>query len=192
MLETGLIVESLGYFMPGIYLPVFARALGLGAWTGPLLVALANAAGVVSTVVMGMLCDRMHVTTVVLLCSAGAAAAVLGCWGLATALPLLCVFSVMYGFFAGGFVSTNAGMIKLVRLRDEATDVGTLIGVISAGRGIGAVVSGPLSELLLREHSWEGVAAFGYGSRYGALILFTGITAAVGGVSFLGKKLGWM
>jgi hypothetical protein len=32
----------------------------------------------------------------------------------------------------------------------------------------------------------------GYGSGYGELIVFTGITAAVGGMSFLGKRLGWI
>jgi MFS family permease len=105
---------------------------------------------------------------------------------------LLVVFSVLYGFFAGGFVSTNAGVIKVVKTLDENTDAGSLIGLLSAGRGIGAMVSGPLSGALLRAKPWHGMAGLGYDSAYGGLFVFTGITAAMGGVSFLGKRLGWM
>ena len=192
LLEIGLIAESLGYFIPSIYLPSFARSLGLSSSIGTLLVALLNGAGVVSTIIMGMLCDRLHVTTVVLLSTVGAAISVFIFWGLSTALPLLCVFSILYGFFAGGFVSTNAGVIKIMKARDEAADVGTMLGIISAGRGLGAVVSGPLSEVMLKDRPWEGEAGLGYGSGYGSLIVFTGVTAVVGGVSFLGKRLGWI
>jgi hypothetical protein len=76
--------------------------------------------------------------------------------------------------------------------RDESADIGSLLGVISAGRGVGAVVSGPLSEALLSGKPWQGDAGLGYGSGYGGLIVFTGVTATVGGVGFLGRRLGWV
>lgn len=87
-------------------------------------------------------------------------------------------------------MSTNAGIIKMVKGQDQSVDVGMLLGVIRAGRGIGAVLSGPLSESLLKGTSSGGKA--GYGGGYGSLIVFTGVTAAVGGASFLGKRLGWV
>lgn len=185
-------MESLGYFIPSIYLPTYARSIGLSPSMGTLLVALVNAASVPSTIILGMLIDRFHVTTVILLSTVGAVVSVFLFWGFSDALPLLIVFSVLYGFFAGGFVSTNAGVIKAIKTLDENTDVGTLIGFLSAGRGIGAVVSGPLSEALLTSKPWKGEAALGYGTGYGSLIVFTGITAALGGASFLGRRLGWM
>jgi MFS family permease len=186
------IVESLGYFLPSIYLPTFARSLGLSPAIGSLLIALLNGAAVFATIIMGMLCDRFHVTTVILLSTIGATISVFVFWGLSTAYPLLCIFAVLYGFFAGGFVSTNAGVMKMVKRQDQSADVGMLLGVIRAGRGIGSVLSGPLSEQLLRGRIWEGKAGLGYGSGFGSLIVFTGVTAAVGGLSFLGKRLGWI
>jgi MFS family permease len=189
-LQAGVVVESLGYFLPSIYLPTFAAHLGLSPATGSLLVALLNGAAVFATIIMGMLIDRFHVTTVILLSTIGATASVFLLWGLSTALPLLVVFSIMYGFFAGGFVSTNAGIIKLVKRCDHSADVGMMLGVTSAGRGVGSVLSGPLSEALLKSEAWKGKT--GYGSGYGELIVFTGITAAVGGMSFFGKRLGWI
>jgi MFS family permease len=157
-----------------------------------MLVALTNASAVVASITFGMLTDRFHVTTVILLSTFGATISVFLFWGLATAMPLLCVFSVVYGFFAGGFSSTNAGVIKFVKGRDGSADVGIVIGVVSAARGIGSIASGPLSEALLRGKPWMGEAGFGYGSGYGGLIVFTGVTAAFGGMSIFGKRLGWM
>jgi len=193
ILQACLMIESLGYFLPSIYLPTFARSLGLSAGMGSVLIALLNGSAVFATIIMGMLCDRLHVTTVILISTIGATSAVFVFWGLSTTLPLLCIFAMLYGFFAGGFVSTNAGVIKLVKWQDQSVDTGMLLGVIRAGRGIGSLLSGPLSELLLRQRSWEvNVSGAGYGSKYESLILFTGLTAAVGGLSFLGKRLGWI
>ncbi len=191
LLQMGLIIESLGYFVPPLYLPTFASSLGLSRSMGTLLVALLNAAGVFATVIMGMLCDRFHVTTVIMLSTVGATLSVFLFWGLSSALPLLVIFSIVYGFFAGGFVATNAGVLKMVKLVDPGVDVGLLLGVISAARGIGAVASGPLSEALLKRGSWE-EAALAYGGSYGSLIVFTGVTAAAGGVGFVGRTVGWM
>lgn len=192
LLQMGLILESLGYFIPSIYLPAFASSLGLSSSIGTLLVALINAVSVLSTVMLGMLIDRFHVTTVILISTIGAATSIFLLWGFSTALPLLCLFSIMYGFFAGGFVSTNAGVIKLIKSNDERADVGMLLGVLSAGRGVGAIVSGPLSEAMLSRSTWRGEVGFGYGSGCGSLIVFTGVTAIAGGSSFVGKQFGWM
>jgi MFS family permease len=188
----GLVIESLGYFIPSLYLPTYARSLGLGPSIGTLLVALVNASGVVSTLLGGFLIDRVHVTTVIALSTVGTMISVFLFWGLSTALPLLCLFSILYGFFAGGFVSTIGGVVKVVKNRDESADVGTLLGLLSAGRGIGAVVSGPMTEALLKGNPWEGQTGSAYGSGFGSLIVFTGVTATVGGVSFLGRRLGWV
>lgn len=192
LLQIGLIIESLGYFIPSIYLPNFAQSLGLSSSIGTLLLALVNGSAVVSTVMMGMLIDRFHVTTVILLSTVGATISIFLFWGFSTALPMLCIFSVLYGFFAGGFVSTNAGIIKLIKTSDENTDVGMLIGFISGARGIGVIASGPLSDALMSGMPWQGKADLAYGSGYGSLIVFTGVTAAVGGISFLGRRLRWM
>ena len=188
----GLVIESLGYFIPSLYLPLYARSLGFGSSIGTLLVSLVNASGVISTVLGGFLIDRIHVTTVVALSTVGTMIAVFLVWGLSTALPVLCLFSILYGFFAGAFVSTVGGIVKVVKSRDESVDVGALLGLLSAARGIGAVASGPMTEALLKGNPWEGQTGSAYGSGFGILIVFTGVTATVGGVSFLGRRLGWV
>ncbi|KAK8008615.1 hypothetical protein PG991_011166 [Apiospora marii] len=69
-------------------------------------------------------------------------------------------------------------------------DTSMVFAWLAAGRGIGNVVSGPLSEGLLDGLPWLGQAAGGYGSGYGGLIVFTGVTAILGGGSYIWKRAG--
>lgn len=104
-------------------------------------------------------------------------------------------YCIVYGLFAGSFTSTWPGIMRtLGRDRDEDNSQGTIdptmiFGWLCAGRGVGSLVSGPLSDALTKGMSWKGHAGAGYGSRYGTLIVYTGITALLGCWSFVWKKL---
>lgn len=75
---------------------------------------------------------------------------------------------------------------------DDRAEAGLIFGLLAAGRGIGSVVSGPLSEALLSERPWAGDAILGYGTGYGALIVFTGVSAMLGGMGWVGRRVGWV
>ena len=60
-----------------------------------------------------------------------------------------------------------------------------MFGMMAAGRGLGAVMSGPVSEILLGYGSLNLKGA--YGTEYGGLIFFTGITAMLGGFGALSR-----
>ena len=192
LLQTGNIIESLGYFLPTIYLPTYARSLGASGLASTLTVILFNIASVVGCLIMGFIVDKFHVTTCILLSTIGSTAGVFLFWGLSASLPLLYAFCVVYGLFAGSFSSTWRGIMKDVHNKTTRADPGTVFAWLAAGRGVGNVVSGPLSEMLLRGKPWLGQAALGYGSGYGGVIVFTGVTAMLGGVSFIGRRVGWL
>jgi len=65
-------------------------------------------------------------------------------------LPLLAVFAILYDFFAGGFTSTYAGTVQELRRISTAADLGSIFRLLSAGRGVGNIICGPISEGLLR------------------------------------------
>lgn len=173
-LQAGNIFESLGFFIPNIWLPTYARSLGLTSLDGTVTIMLFNITSVFGQVLMGTLVDRLHVTTVVLVSTIGTTLSVFLLWGTAVTFPLLCIFSLMYGLFAGGFTSTYTGVIQEVQKQARGTEAGMLFGLLSAGRGVGSVLSGPLSEALLNSKPWAKEAALGYGTGYGGLIVFTG------------------
>ncbi|KAL9488282.1 hypothetical protein ACSS6W_000559 [Trichoderma asperelloides] len=196
------IVQALGFFMPGLYLPSYATStLGSEAFPAALTVLAVNVASVFGCIAMGMLADRFHATTCLLISAVGAAAGAFLLWGFATNLAVLYIFCVVYGLFAGSYSSAWTAVIRTVVSKPSqagsssggsAFDPFMIFGYLAAGRGIGNVVSGPLSEILVKGAPWQGQAFGGYGSGYGPVIAFTGVTAIAGGASFLWKRVGWM
>lgn len=184
-------LQGLGFFLPSLYLPMYARSIGASQGVGALTVVAYNIASVLGCILMGVVIDRWHVTTCCLACAVGSSLSIFLLWGFSNTLPPLFIFAILYGVFAGAWVSTWSGMVKAVQRSDTTADGSTILAWISTGRGLGNVISGPLSEALLREDHWKGVLAYGYGSGYGVLIVFTGITAALSGCCVLGRRLGY-
>ncbi|KAI2640108.1 major facilitator superfamily transporter [Xylaria nigripes] len=194
--QSANIIESMGFFVPGIYLPTYARStLGVPSISAASTVLLVNISSVFGCIAMGWLIDRLHVTTCIILSTIGATVSVLVIWGLSSSLALLYFFCIIYGLFAGSFTSAWPGIMREMAQKGQSSDWGhvdptMVFGFLCAGRGVGNVVAGPLSESLMRGEVWKGQAAYGYGSGYGSLIVFTGVTALLGGSSFIWRRLG--
>ncbi|PSN68117.1 MFS general substrate transporter [Corynespora cassiicola Philippines] len=190
LLQLGNVLEGLGYFLPSIYLPTFASQLGANSTIAALTLILFNVASVFGNLLMGTIIDRFHVTAGILFSTVGSTLSVFLIWGFANSLPPLFVFAFMYGFFAGCYSATWPGVMKAVQTSTGRMDGTMVFAALAAGRGIGNVVSGPVSEALVRFGTvgHKGV----YGTEYGPLVLFTGISAVLGGAGILGKRIGWM
>lgn len=191
------IVQATGYFLPAIYLPTYARqTLHSSPFSSALTVILVNLAVTIGLVVMGSLSDRLPPPTCMIISALGAATSVLVVWGLAASLPTLYIFSVFYGLFAGSWAAIWPGVMRDVSQRGESEGYGhadpiMVHGHLCVGRGVGNIVSGPLSDSLIRGMPWQGRAIRGaYGSGFGPLVVFTGLTGLVSGMNFLWKHLG--
>ena len=191
------IVEASGFFLPNVYLPSYAQTyLGASSFLSALTLLVVNVASVFGCVAMGSLIDRLDPVNCILVSTAGATIGVLVLWGLSSSLPVLYVFCIFYGIFAGSFTSTWPGIMKQVvaaeERRNRPSDPIMIFGCLAAGRGIGNIISGPLSEALVSGLPWKGQAGSGYGSGHGPLIVFTGVTALLGGASVVWKQFGWL
>ena len=173
-----------------LLLAAFAVAQGWRPITGTIAVSVLNAATVVGVTFAGWLVDRWHVTTAINICTAGTVGAVFLFWSFATYRPILYIFAILYGIFAGGFNGTWAGCTQSVRRSDPAMEAGMMVALFSAGKGIGSVISGPLSGALVTSDAWKHRVGFAYGSGYGYLIIFSGITASFASLGWFGKKCG--
>lgn len=189
-------IQATGYFLPGIYLPIYARTIfGASGLLSTLTVILTNISATSGCVIMGFLTDKFHVTTCMIISAVGTAASVLLVWGLSPSLPVLYVFCVLYGLFAGGWTCVYPGVMKDVSQRHENAgydyaDPTMVIGYLLFARGVGNIVSGSLSTALLGGMPWKGQATAGYGSGYGRLIIYSGLTGLASGMNFLWKWLG--
>lgn len=188
VLQSGSMLQGLGYFLPAIYLPTFARSLGASSIESTITVILLNGAACVGSFCMGAAVDRFDVTYCIGLTALGSTISVFLLWGLATSLAPLYVFCLLYGALAGSNSSSWSAIMRDTKEKRRGADSGMIFACLSAGKGVANLCSGPLSEALLHAGSWR--AGFAYGSGYGALIMFTGATALLSGWSFAAKKLG--
>ncbi|TKX27491.1 MFS transporter-like protein 3 [Elsinoe australis] len=180
-------IQSLGYFLPTVYMPAFARAVGMPSISGTVAVSLTNGSTVLGLLAFGYLSDHTHVTTTMNICALGTVLSVFLFWGFAVYAPLLYIFAVLYGVFAGGYSACWAGVSGPLKSKWPLTETGMIVSLLSVSRGLGSVISGPLSGVLVQADSWAG-ADFAWGSGYGSVIAFSGLTAAATTLGWCGKK----
>ncbi|CAI7654923.1 unnamed protein product [Penicillium glandicola] len=185
-------VEALGFFLPSIYLPTYAGMIGASTSLQALTVILFNLASVVGCVLMGAIIDKLDVTLCILVSTVGSSIGVFLIWGFSMSLTPLFIFSIVYGLFAGSYTSTWPGIMREVVRNKPSAESSMVFACLAAGRGVGNLVSGPLSEALITGLPWEGNAGYGYGSGYGSLIAFTGVTGVVGGGSYIVRRMKWL
>jgi MFS family permease len=190
ILQLGNVLQGLGFFVPSIYLPTYAKQMGFSDSVSALTIILINIAAVVGSVSMGGIVDRVHVTTAICISTVGAVLSVFLLWGFSTSLPPLLAFSFMYGLFAGSFTNTWPGILRDVQKSTGQVEGAMVFSFLCLGRGVGNVVSGPVSEALMKTGH---VGRHGlYGTDYGSLVVWTGISAALGGLGFIGRRVGWL
>ncbi|KAJ5682119.1 uncharacterized protein N7477_002059 [Penicillium maclennaniae] len=165
--QLGNTIEALGFFLPTIYLPTYARSLGASEFMSSLTVTLFNLTSVFSCVVVGFLSDRYHITTCILVLTHT-------------------VYSLVDTRQRGQAFPTRSSE------KNPEADATVIFPFMETGRGIGNLVSGPLSEVLLKADHWKGRAWGAYGSGFGTLVVCTGATALVGGISVVARQMKWL
>lgn len=189
--QFGNITYSLGIFLPSLWMPSYALAVGLPSYAGPLSVAFYNGAYSVGGVLLGYVVDHTsHVSLAIAISTLGSMLAAFVFWGLATSQAMLYCFALLWGTCAGGFNATFPGSARAISKANASSnvDTGIFIGLMAAGRGVGSVVSGPMSEKLLQLGSHV-QGRFAYSTDYGVLVIFCGVSATCGGAACIGRLL---
>ena len=188
LFQTANMLLALGIFLPMLYLPTFAASIGLPAFSGPLALALYSLSTFGGCLLLGGLVDRFHVCTVLLLSTLCQLVAIFVFWGLTNGQAMLYLFAVLYGIFGGASSAIWPGCSMAIRSATPRcyVDTGFVLSLMTAGKGIGSVASGPLAAALLQS-GWHSHAKFAYGSQYGSLIVFTGVSALFGGIACFGR-----
>jgi Cu2+-exporting ATPase len=165
------LLQGFGYFFPSLYLPSYASSLRLGDKSGAILLALMSVFQVGGQFVFGSLSDR-KVPLNVLACASTivAAAACLTMWRLATSLPVLIIFAIVYGFFGAGFTAIWARMSTAIT--DDVTAGPIVFSLLNFGKGIGNVLAGPIGGSLVASSRSSGTSA---PMSYHWVIVFTGV-----------------
>lgn len=196
--SIAVIFQSCGYGIPQTYLNTYAHEITLVSQTSAtLLLTLFNLPGIIASSFFGYLSDNKRfsfsTTTITSIPPVSSALAAFLLWGFTSqgSMGLLVAFSMIFGFFAGGYSATWGGMINELEREaaeaNEAIDTGMLYGLLNGVRGIGYVSGGLAGVPLLKAGGGSLAAKFAYGTTYGPLIIFTGLSSVVGGWGLLWK-----
>lgn len=196
--SIAIILQSSGYGIPQTYLNTYAHEVSLlSQTTATLLLTLFNIPGIFASAFFGYLSDNkrfsLSATTVTFISAVSSALSTFLFWGLTSegSMALLVLFSITFGFFAGGYSATWGGVINELEneaaQRNEAVDPGLLYGLLNGARGIGYVSGGLAGVPLLKAGRATSIGGFGYGTAYGPLIVFTGLSSIFGGWGLLWK-----
>lgn len=186
-----IIFQSSGYGIPQTYLSTYARDITqLSEISGTVMLAVFNASGIVASSFFGWLSDNkvfpLSVQVVSSIPPFASAMCTFLFWGLTTegSVALLVLYSITFGFFSSGYSATWGGMLKELERdsseRNEAVDSGMVYGILNGVRGIGYASGGFASIALLKAGTVHSAGHFGYGTTYGPLIIFTGLSSVLG------------
>ncbi|KAK5051019.1 hypothetical protein LTR84_003578 [Exophiala bonariae] len=178
------ILMGLGSYLPGFYLPSYARSMGFSEIVATTSVSLLNVGTLLGSIAGGTLTDRFSPRGIIIVSALGSTSGAALLWGFSASSALLCCFGFTHGFFTGCMTASWPGVIGEIVERDttHTSDSSLVFALFVAGRGIGNVASGPLSQSLLHLPMLTSAFKFGYGSQYGPMIIFSAITMAAGGL----------
>ncbi|KPI40862.1 uncharacterized protein AB675_10755 [Cyphellophora attinorum] len=187
-------VQSLAFYLPLIYLPTYAlqihrqssnndddtntkeaHANPLGAQT----LALLNLAQILGEILFGRLSDLLCVHLLALASTSIASLSTFLLWGFATNKGTLLAYGFVFGFSGAGWLALWARMGMLFGEKDSMM----VFALLNAGRGVGGIISGPVSVALLGDavRRKEGAGGWAMGVEHGKyrdLTIFVGVCMA--------------
>jgi MFS family permease len=180
---TAMFSGYVGFFGPIFYIQPYAiQTKAMSEDVAFYLLPILNAASVPGRIIPGFLAGT--VGPINMLLPAATTTGILAlCWIAIHNTPGLIVFSVLYGFFSGGFVSLPA--VALTSLTPDLRTLGTRMGMCSVICGLGSLCGAPISGAILSATGkYVGVQLFS-----GITICFTGLLLLLTRVSKAGARL---
>ncbi|WVQ75331.1 hypothetical protein IAR50_004948 [Cryptococcus sp. DSM 104548] len=176
-------LTSVSSFATTLWLPAFADDLSLTNPSGTALISILNAASIPGTTLLGSLSDHLPIGIVISISCIGSALACAFLWGFGTTGGgVLVAFAILFGLLGPSFAALWTGMIGVIA-KDNPLAPPMIFSIFAIFRGVGSLISGPISGALLKVKAMEGApGAYGFQS-YGILLIFITATIVTGGVT---------
>ncbi|MBW0091241.1 MFS transporter [Pseudonocardia sp. KRD-184] len=139
------LLSSLALFVPFVFLPATALALGSSAVAAAALVGVIGVSSVVGRLAMGTVAERFgRIAT--FRASFAVLGASFGIWFVGGSYPVLVAFAVVLGVGYGGWIALQPAVIaELFGLRG----LGGVVGLVYTSGGIGALLGAPVAGVLV-------------------------------------------
>jgi MFS family permease len=190
ILATAVFLQGLGFFIPNIFIPDFAKVMGISSQASSGILALISLSQIAGQLWQGWMSDRVNVYIPAAVSAFYCAVGAFFLWGWAKGIGWLIPFAMIWGFFSASYSVLYTRMVSFL-LNGDRLDLPTdervgmiLYGFFSFERGVSNILEGPIS-------GWLSAAAgkrvywdkFGLG-RYEYIVVFTivcmGLSSLVG------------
>lgn len=150
----GAILQAAAYYTPVFFFASYAGTLGYSATAGANFIALSNACNAIGKIVIGYFADRLGRLNTLFLTTFISAAITLSFWvpsavygSTDNSRGLFISFTVLYGLFAGAYVSLfPASLIEIFGIQNFAS----VNGVLYMVRGLATLIGTPVGGALIR------------------------------------------
>ncbi|KAK9760991.1 hypothetical protein K7432_014466 [Basidiobolus ranarum] len=105
LMVSGGFILSLGYMIPFFYIPSYAVSQGLSSNQGALIIGVVNGMSAIGRIVLGSIADKAGRVNMLFVCIVIGALDILLFWSFAHEFGTILGFGMVYGFFAGGYIS---------------------------------------------------------------------------------------
>ncbi|KAG7088081.1 hypothetical protein E1B28_012112 [Marasmius oreades] len=194
-------LQGFGHFVPIVWLPTYATALRINPTQASITVAVLNGAAVFGGLLMGYLSDIMSPWVLALLSLILTSLTTFILWGIfSTTFGGLLAFGIVYGSLAGGWSSLWSSFTRPFA-NDDPRVVTIVLGYLALSRGIGNILSTPISSALSLSSNntvfstrHETIGFKVEDGKYEKMILYTGTcftgAALIGLVGWIGDRRG--
>ncbi|CAE6412108.1 unnamed protein product [Rhizoctonia solani] len=149
---AGAFFVMMGLFLPIFYIQLFAVVHGIDETLAFYSLAILNAASIFGRTIPNFIADKLGPFNLLIPCSAISGALIFAMFGIKSTGALI-VFSILYGFFSGAYVSLISPMI--ISLANGFHEIGIRLGLAFAIVGFAALTGTPIAgALLTRELIW--------------------------------------
>ncbi|CAE6359818.1 unnamed protein product [Rhizoctonia solani] len=149
---AGTFCVMMGIFVPIFYIQLFAVQHGVNETLAFYSVAILNAASIFGRTIPNFIADKIGPFNLLILCSVVSGALIFAMLGVNSSGTLI-VFSILYGFFSGAYVSLITPV--LISLAKAFYEIGIRMGIAFTILGVAALTGTPIAgALLTRELIW--------------------------------------
>jgi len=134
----------MGLFMPYTHLPKYAELHGISTQNAIVILSIMGIASSLGRILVGFAADIFGKISMLQVCVLVGGVSTF-CWLLCTTFITMVIYGLVFGFFAGGFISLVPTVCaELYGVRK----LGTVIGVLYTGTAIGNLLSAPIGGFL--------------------------------------------
>lgn len=183
LLVAGSFLIFWGLFVPFFYLQLFAALHGVRPGLTKYLISIMNASSVFGRTVPNFLADKYGPFNLIIPSTFISGGLVFGMFGTSNAAGAI-VFSILYGFFSGGFLSLVTPAAAL--FAKDLNELGTRVGLLSFVIGFALLTGNPIAGALLSPPYYTWWRPF----LFASVVIFIGIFCLVLSRSMLAKRKG--